>query len=135
MNRPTILIADDEEYIVDILGVLLEEEGYATLKAYDGAEAWSLANSSVPALVIADAMMPKLSGIELIKRLRENDATKHIPAILMSCVVQRSDDSGASHFLTKPFNLDTVIELVKSYAGAPKVGGRPSGKTEDASPD
>lgn len=134
MTGPTILIADDEEYIVDILAVLLEEEGYATLRAYDGAEAWSLAQSALPALVIVDAMMPKLSGVEFIKRLREHEDTRRIPAILMSCIVQGSLSAGASHFLTKPFDLNTVIELVNKYAGGTEPDGPLGRKAEDSLP-
>jgi DNA-binding response OmpR family regulator len=124
MDRPTILIADDEEYIVEILASLLEEEGFGTLRAFDGEEALTLARRNAPALVITDAMMPKVSGIELIKRLKEEDKTRDVPVILMSCVLQEPGNTGAAYFFPKPFDLDTVIRVVKEYTGQSPVGGR-----------
>ena len=115
VTRPTILIVDDEENILDILGSVLHEEGYAVLRARDGAEGLRLAQEHRPALIIADIMMPLLTGIELIGRLKESEATASTPTILMSCVSRAPGPTGATVFLGKPFDLDDVLSLVKGY--------------------
>ena len=108
----TILIADDEEFIVDLLATLLEDEHYRVLRAYDGEQALQAARSERPELIITDIMMPKLSGTELAARLRseEHDGST-TPIILMSAV--RSPIAVPNTiYLPKPFDIDHVLELV-----------------------
>ncbi len=113
---PTILVVDDEPLVVDILADVLQDEGYTVLKARNGADALRLAREHHPALVISDVMMPRLNGVELVRRLKESRDTASTPTILMSCVPVEPASSGATHFVGKPFDLDVILELVHDYA-------------------
>lgn len=108
----TILIVDDEEFIVDLLATLLEDEQYRVLRAYDGEQALRAARRERPELIITDIMMPKMSGTELAARLRaEEDGISTTPIILMSAV--RSPIAVPNTiYLPKPFDIDHVLELV-----------------------
>src|SRR4051812_7287601 len=108
----TILIADDEEFIVDLLATLLEDENYRVLRAYDGEQALLAAQRENPQLIITDIMMPRMTGTELATRLRaQEQATASTPIILMSAV--RSPIAIPNTiYLPKPFDIDHVLELV-----------------------
>ncbi len=117
-DRPaSVLVVDDERYIVDFVGILLEEEGYAVVRAYDGQQAWELARRHRPDLVITDVMMPRMNGFELLRRLRESRELGQVPVILMSAVARPDGPSGA-HFLPKPFDIDRMLDLVTTELAA-----------------
>ena len=106
----TILIADDEEFIVDLLATLLEDEHYRVLRAYDGEQALQAARRENPQLIITDIMMPRMSGTELAAHLRTQEQTD-VPIILMSAV--RSPIAIPNTiYLPKPFDIEHVLELV-----------------------
>jgi CheY-like chemotaxis protein len=108
----TILIADDEEFIVDLLATLLEEEEYRILRAYDGEQALAAIQREQPQLIITDIMMPKMSGTELATRLRAQEKDdNHTPIILMSAVSSPLTIPNTI-YLPKPFDIDHVLELV-----------------------
>ncbi|MGN6812010.1 MAG: response regulator [Thermomicrobiales bacterium] len=108
----TILIADDEEFIVDLLATLLEEEEYRILRAYDGEQALAAIQREQPQLIITDIMMPKMSGTELGTRLRAQEKDdNHTPIILMSAVSSPLTIPNTI-YLPKPFDIDHVLELV-----------------------
>jgi len=107
----TILIADDEEFIVDLLATLLEDEHYRVLRAYDGEQALLAARRERPELIITDIMMPRMSGTELAAHLRAHEEGETTPIILMSAV--RSPITVPNTiYLSKPFDIDHVLELV-----------------------
>lgn len=107
-----ILIADDEEFIVDLLATLLEDEGYTIARAYDGEQALAEARQSPPNLIITDIMMPRMNGIELARRIRAQEAGgRQTPIILMSAVTNAVAIPGTI-YLPKPFDIDHVLELV-----------------------
>lgn len=116
MNK-TVLIADDEKEIVDILRLYLEKEGLHVLAAYDGAQAYSLIANQRIDIAIFDIMMPNLNGFELIKIVREN---LNIPILVLSAKAMDSDkilglDLGADDYVTKPFNPLEIVARVKSH--------------------
>lgn len=107
----TILIVDDEEFIVDLLATLLEDEEYRVLRAYDGEQALQFARKERPELLITDIMMPKMTGTELAAQLRAEEQNRAMPIILMSAV--RSPVMVPNTiYLPKPFDIDYVLELV-----------------------
>jgi CheY-like chemotaxis protein len=113
----TILIADDEEFIVDLLATLLEDEQYRVLRAYDGEEAFLALQQELPQLIITDVMMPKLTGTDLARRVRAGEATwATTPIILMSAVRQPPAIPG-THYLAKPFDIEQVLRLVERLLG------------------
>ena len=104
----TVLVVDDERYIVDLLADLLEEEGYGVRRAYDGAAALSMIEQYAPDIILADVMMPYLDGLALVGKLRERGVKT--PIILMSAAVtpRYSDVT----FVPKPFDIDHVLQVI-----------------------
>ncbi len=107
----TILIVDDEEFIVDLLATLLEDEHYRVLRAYDGEQALVVAQHERPELIITDIMMPRMSGTELAAYLRRQEESDQTPIILMSAVHSPITVPNTI-YLPKPFDIDHVLELV-----------------------
>ncbi len=112
----TILVADDEEPIVDLLRDLFAEEGHTVLAAHDGREALALARREHRALVLSDVMMPTVDGVQLARLLREDATTRGVVVILMSAA-EAPDLAGvgAVAFLAKPFDLDAVQRLIARH--------------------
>lgn len=108
-----ILVVDDEPYIVDLVASLLADEGFVVDRAFDGEEAWQLASHHQPDLVISDISMPRLSGFDLLRRLRAERSLSLIPVILMSAVA-REVLVGDATFLAKPFDIDRMLDLVEA---------------------
>ena len=112
----TILVVDDEVFIVDLLATLLEDEGYTVLRAYDGEQGLAVAKQNHPQLIISDIMMPRKSGTELVSQLRaELNGAAAIPIILMSAV-GAAVNVPYTIYLPKPFDIDQVLDLVKQLA-------------------
>lgn len=112
-----ILIADDEVFIVDLVAILLEDEGYAVLRAYDGLEALALAERERPQLILSDVTMPGLSGIELARRLRVSEDGTGPPIVLLSAVTPPRDLPERTIFVPKPFDLEYLAALVARLLG------------------
>jgi DNA-binding response OmpR family regulator len=107
----TVLIVDDEPAIVDLLAQFLEDEGYKVESASDGQMALSKIRAQRPDLVIADVMMPKMNGFELVDELAVGK--DGVPVILMSAaVISRREDVP---FIAKPFDLGELLDLVESH--------------------
>src|ERR1700730_15826255 len=102
---PTILIADDDRKITDMLRRTLTYEGYTVLTAADGQEALAQAQAHQPDVVVLDWMMPKLSGVEVAKRLRAADGMPILMLTARDTVEDRVEglDGGADDYLVKPF--------------------------------
>lgn len=112
----TLLIADDEPAIRDVLRDFLSAQGYAVVTAADGTEALAVAQEASPDLVLLDVMMPGLDGFEVIRHLRRNGQT---PVILLTARVAEIDrvtglELGADDYVTKPFSLHEVAARVKA---------------------
>jgi len=125
----TILIVDDEEPVRDFLSQFLEDAGYRVIQAINGAQALTATAHDRPDLVIADIMMPVLSGAELCRRLKAQADTWAIPVILMSSAGERAaDGTGADAFVDKPFVLDEMEALVRRWLppAKPEPGSHPS---------
>ena len=111
-----ILVVDDDNEIVESIGLFLMSEGYQVLKAYNGIEALEVLNEKEVQLMILDIMMPKLDGIKTLMKLRES---KNIPVILLSAKSEDADkilglSIGADDYVTKPFNPSELVARVKS---------------------
>lgn len=116
MNKPAkILIADDENEIRSLIRVYLEKDGYEVVEAKDGMEVFALLNENVD-LVILDIMMPKLDGIEVLKRIRKEN---NVPVLIVSAKNQGYErilglDLGADDYITKPFDPLELVARVNS---------------------
>jgi DNA-binding response OmpR family regulator len=105
----TVLVADDEQDIVEIVRFRLEHDGYRVLTASDGETALQLARDEHPDLCVLDVMMPKLSGLEVLAQLRDDPATASTRVILLTARGQDADvdrgfELGANDYVTKPFS-------------------------------
>lgn len=103
----SILIADDDKEIVDLVKLYLQNEGYQIYQAYNGREAWEIVQDKMPSLVILDVMMPEMDGLEVCKKMRnENILT---PILMLSAKAEDNDKimgllTGADDYMVKPFN-------------------------------
>ncbi len=107
-----VLVADDEPAVLEVLSHVVEDMGHDVLRARDGEEALGLARSKRPQLVVTDHMMPRLSGVELCRRLRSDEVLKHTPVILLSAVLPHGAPE-ASAFLHKPFEITDFEALIR----------------------
>jgi len=109
----TILIVDDEEFIVDLLATLLEDEGYRVLRAFNGIEALRYLEQERPALLLTDNMMPEMTGLELVHHLHANPHLA-VPMIMMSAVTLTPPPPPSIAFVRKPFDLDQLLMTIKA---------------------
>ena len=105
---PTILLADDDEILIEILRFRVEAAGHSVVIARNGLQALELVRESAPDLVILDAMMPVMTGAEVLAALRADEATAGLPVIMLTARageddVVRSLRAGANDYITKPF--------------------------------
>lgn len=112
----TILIVEDEKRVADLLKIGLEENGYQTMVAYDGAMGLRLFQSNVFQLVISDIILPKLDGFELCREIRK--LNEKIPVLMLTALGSADDkldgfDAGADDYMVKPFDFRELIARVK----------------------
>ena len=114
-----ILISDDEQNQIELMKFNLEKNGFLVKTAYNGEEALDMIYEKKPNVLIADWMMPKMSGIELCKILRSNKDTKLLPIIMLSARSEEADkslglDTGADDYISKPFSPMELVSRVKA---------------------
>jgi two-component system, OmpR family, phosphate regulon response regulator PhoB len=117
----TILIADDEPAIVDLVRFTLEDPQVRIVEAADGAAALDLARQARPDIALLDVQMPRLTGLDVCRRLRELPECAHTRIILLTAAAQAEDRrrglaAGADHYLTKPFSPLALLTLIRSLA-------------------
>ncbi len=117
-----ILIVDDEADIIEILQFVLESQGYECITAFDGEEGLKLAKEANPDLIILDVMMPKMNGYKISRLLKFDSKYKNIPILMLTARSQETDkalgeETGADEYITKPFQIENVVETVKKYLG------------------
>lgn len=112
----TILIVDDEAPLRELLADIVEDAGYRAHQALHGREALARVEQERPDLVLADVMMPVLSGAELCRILKAQPSTAPIPVILMSAAGSAiAAGAGADAFLDKPFQVSELVALVRRW--------------------
>ena len=121
-GESVILIADDDEDILALVKLSLVHEHCRVLAARDGVEALQLAFDQNPDLAVLDLRMPGLSGQEVLHELRENDATREMPVIVLSAYVveqaiRDAYDDGAADYMAKPFSPHELAKRVESLLG------------------
>ena len=119
MPRQTVLVVDDESSIRDMLAISLDAAGYNVLQAENAQKAHALVVDKHPDLVLLDWMMPGTSGLELLRRLKRDELTDHIPVILLTARAEESNkisglDSGADDYISKPFSPRELVARVKA---------------------
>ncbi len=119
IEPPKILVVDDEALIVMLIEKTLESSGYNIVTAGDGIEALEKVEDEGPDLIILDVMMPKMNGLEVCRRLKNNDKTRPIPVVMLTSKDYIEDkitgfETGADDYITKPFNPKEFQARIKS---------------------
>ncbi len=117
-----ILVADDESHILNVVSLKLRNAGFTVVTAADGQEAYDLAHTEHPDLIITDYHMPQLSGIELCQKLKQDPATANIPAIMLTARGYHlepadTEQSGILRMLSKPFSPRQLLSTVEEVLG------------------
>ncbi|HET6879582.1 MAG TPA: response regulator [Pirellulales bacterium] len=137
VRRPelqTILLIDDDEAMVDVLGQRLRRQGYETLVAANGDEGLSLARRHVPTLIVLDLRLPDADGFHVCQELADSTETCTIPVIILSGmerpdIIRRSRAAGCQYFVRKPYDPNALLILVQHAIGEtnPLYGDLPGG--------
>ncbi len=115
MPDQLVLIVDDEEDVLRILDYNLKQEGYQTRCAANGQEALDLARKQpIPDIILLDLMLPDLSGMEVCRRIRDEDPTRHVPVVMLTAKGEEVDrvmgfQAGADDYVVKPFFIRELI--------------------------
>jgi len=113
-----ILVVDDEPDILEFLSVILEEEGYAVITSDKGEFLEQLHNGGLPDLILVDVLLSGKDGREIVKYLKRQEETKHIPVIMFSAhpsAEQTAREAGAEDFVAKPFEIDLLLTKIATY--------------------
>jgi len=120
MAQKKILVVDDEADLVETVRFVLELQGFNVLVSYNGEDALNQARKESPDLILLDIMLPKLDGYKVCRLLKFDERYKHIPILMLTAKTQEKDktigkETGADEYITKPFEMDELIEKVKFH--------------------
>ncbi len=114
-----VLVVDDDAMIVELIALILEDEGIDVLTAGDGLEALRIAREEHPKLVLTDVMMSRMNGLELCRRLRGDPSTSATVVLLMTAVARINlSGCGAAGLILKPFDLGDLSDTVHRHLRA-----------------
>jgi two-component system phosphate regulon response regulator PhoB len=116
---PHILVVEDEDSLATLLQYNLQKEGYDVALAGDGEEALLLVDERLPDLMVLDWMLPKVSGIEVCRRLRQRNETRNLPIIMLTARGEETDrvrglDTGADDYVVKPFSMTELTARIRA---------------------
>lgn len=123
MSRKKILIVDDSSTVILVEKMILSNGPYDVVSARDGQEGLEKAQAERPDLILMDVVMPRMDGFEACRRLRDAEATRGIPVIMVSTrgelkSVENGYESGCNDYVTKPIDGLELLSKVRSYLGA-----------------
>ena len=115
----TVLVADDDADIRDLVAFKLEQAGYRVVAVADGVQALDAVRADLPDLAVLDLMMPGLSGLDVCAEIRRDAASAHLPVIMLTARVQEQDvalgfATGADDYVTKPFSPRELLSRVQA---------------------
>ena len=118
-KTPIVLVVDDNLQNLELLQACLEDMDCKTLPAHDGIEALKIIADNPPDLILLDVMMPKMSGFEVCKRIKNDPKTTDIPVIMVTALnefgdIERGIDSGTDDFISKPVNKLELLTRVRT---------------------
>ena len=113
-----VLVVDDEIHIVHVVAIKLRNNGYEVIPAENGAEAFELAREEKPDIIVTDFQMPVMTGLQLVKKLRQCEQTRDIPVIMLTArgfAVENESTEGLeiSEFLSKPFSPKELLRSIE----------------------
>ena len=121
MDKKTILIAEDDKMVGPMYQTALENAGYNVILLGDGREAWEAIQAKAPNMVLLDIAMPNLSGLEILKRMQEDDALKRIPVVIATNLSREEEmfkclEMGAKDFKIKTeWKINDMLETVEKF--------------------
>lgn len=120
-----ILIVDDEPDVLKLAAFRLKRWGYEILTASDGQIGLEVIQNEKPDLVLLDLRLPNMDGVDVCKKVKNDEALKHIPIILFTAtadiaVAETAKEVGADGYIVKPFEPEQLLEKIKSIAGEPQ---------------
>lgn len=129
----TVLIVDDNDTNRKLCGAILSGSGYQIREAVNGEEALSAVRSEPPELILMDVQMPVLDGVETLKRLKADPATRSIPVVALTSYAMKGDREnllrdGFSDYLSKPIDIDIFLEVVRRLAPPRARSPQPTGE-------
>ncbi len=118
MSEKKVLVVDDEIHIIHVVAIKLRSNGFEVVTASNGAQAYELACSENPDLIVTDFQMPVMDGFELVKKLRQNEQTKDIPVIMLtarsfSIEQEQKEQLKISDCLGKPFSPKELLKKIE----------------------
>ena len=138
---PHVLVVEDEDSLATLLQYNLQKEGYEVSLAGDGEEALLMVDERLPDLVVLDWMLPKVSGIEVCRRLRQRNETRNVPIVMLTARGEETDrvrglDTGADDYVVKPFSMTELGARIRAVRAAAHPAGsgrgpRPSRRHPD----
>lgn len=117
--KKKVIVVDDDQGILEVIKIILEEENYEVVTIDEGKTIVKRITEEKPDVVLLDIWMSGQDGGEIAKQLKSNDETKNIPIIMVSAkndTEKVAQDAGADDFITKPFDMDVLLEKVKKLA-------------------
>jgi two-component system phosphate regulon response regulator PhoB len=116
---PHVLVVEDEDSLATLLQYNLQKEGYEVSLAGDGEEALLMVDERLPDLIVLDWMLPKVSGIEVCRRLRQRNETRNIPIVMLTARGEETDrvrglDTGADDYVVKPFSMTELGARIRA---------------------
>lgn len=112
----TILFIEDNVSNVELVRILAESAGYTVLTAYEGEEGIALAQEQSPDLILCDYHLPYMNGVEIVKLLRADDRTRHIPIVMLTADIfaqEKAEALGIDGFLTKPIRRNMLLNGIE----------------------
>jgi excisionase family DNA binding protein len=121
-SKKRIMIVDDEPDALALMENILSKEGFELIKVSNATEVGLKAAQLAPDLILLDFLMPEINGFEVCKALRDNEMTRSIPIMAVTCLskekeIERIFASGADEYLPKPFKVDQLVEKVRDLVG------------------
>lgn len=125
-SKRRVMIVDDDPDALSLMEKILTEDGFELIKVSNATEVGLKAAQLSPDLILLDFLMPEINGFEVCKALRENDMTRSIPIMAVTCLskerdIERIFSCGADEYLAKPFKVDQLLEKVRDLIGRGRV--------------
>jgi len=118
VSKKKILVVEDEQALLTLQSMLLSIEGYTVEGVMDGQTALDVVETMKPDLILLDIMLPEVDGFQVCRQLKSNEATRHIPIIILTAKKSKEDLSmgeqvGADMYITKPYKTSMVIKAIQ----------------------
>jgi two-component system cell cycle response regulator DivK len=122
MMSKTILIVEDNDLNMKLFNDLLQAHGYGTVQTKDGRQAVDLARQHKPDLILMDIQLPEISGLEITRMLKADDALKNIPVIAVTAFAMKGDEEkiregGCNGYIAKPISVPNFLQTIAQFLG------------------